>query len=277
MGTTFASSRSVSTAALCPGTGPLTASISFCEIGLKRFSSVEANLAIDYFPFPLRFRWYVHFDPFKRVESRFELARELSKLVCHLMGRIQLEHSLSLLLTFTDVCRFSNLGLIASDERVRSLVKRFLDVGNQLPLDPSASPFDCGQDDANQTQGRVSLLSHRSNIRQRIIETFNRKRFRNRGEQEVISRLICSDGWYREIRCGIEEDIVVTGAQIVNERAENIFRIAEFILRTQCRIDALQVSPRRNQMDILRKLYPFNITCPDNDFCWVFRSRQHLE
>src|SRR5215813_935743 len=140
--TIFASSRVTSLTGLrSAGKGPLTASINFCEIGLKRFSSIDANLAIDYFPLSLRCYWHLHGNPLKRIKSRLEFACEFTKLVCHLMGWVKLKHCLSLLLTLTDVSRLSNLGLIAPNERIGSPVKGFLYIGNKLSLNPRASTF----------------------------------------------------------------------------------------------------------------------------------------
>src|SRR6185369_14833752 len=146
---TFAASSSLSGGCCCRRPGPLTASMSFCEIGLKRFSSPEANLAICNFLYDLGFNGLIRFYPLKSIEPGFQLARQLSVLVGHFVCRVQLIHGPSLFLALADIGSLRNVGRIATNVWIRSPVKCLLHVGDQLPLDPCASSFNRGEDYSN--------------------------------------------------------------------------------------------------------------------------------
>src|SRR5262249_25275012 len=143
--------------------------ISFCEIGLKRLSSPEANLAIDDYLFSLGLCMVVRLDPFEHIQSGLHLARQLPILVSYFMSRIQLKHGPPLLLAFADVGRLSNLAFIASYEGIRSSIKCFLHIRDQLSLDPCASSLNSGEDHSDQTERRIPLLPHGRDIGECII------------------------------------------------------------------------------------------------------------
>src|SRR5262245_15132069 len=113
------------------------------------------------------------------------------------MSRVQLEHRLAEFLAFADVCRFGNLRLVTADIRIGGLVEGVLHVSDEFSLQAGTSPFYGGQNNPDEAESGISLLSYSGDVGECIIETSDSKRFRNCRQQEIVSRFVRRDGWNR--------------------------------------------------------------------------------